>query len=441
MLSKVTSLYFLSPQRPNLLQDHDMKIRLVLVLLICFVSLSAYAQDVAVQPVKLIPETVGISSERLDKMHAHATSYVDEKKTAGLLTMVARNGEVIHFETYGKRDIEKDLDMEHDTIFRIYSMTKPITSVAVMMLYEEGHFRLNDPVHLYIPEFKDVMVYDEEASDGSNRVKPEQPMTIRHLLTHSSGLTYGIFGNTPVDMLYRQAQIFNPERDLQAMVKKLAELPLLFHPGDRWNYGVSTDVLGYLVEVVSGKSLGEYFEERIFGPLGMHDTGFFVPEEKLDRFASNYTYAPDGSLILQDGGTSSSYANPDRLHSGGAGLVSTAGDYMRFAQLLLNGGELDGVRLLSPKTVELMTQNHLEEEYVPGRGFGLGFSVVTDLADTQILGSEGTYWWSGLANTYFIIDPKEKLIAMMWTQLFSNGRFGLQDEFHIGVYQSIVESY
>ena len=418
-----------------------MKTRLISVLLIWMVSVSAYAQDAVIQSVQLPPESVGISSERLERMQSVAKSYVDEKKIAGVLTMIARKGEVVHFETYGKRDVENNLGMEHDTIFRIYSMTKPITSVAIMMLYEEGHFHLDDPVHLYIPAFKDVMVYDEEAADGTMRVKPENPMTIRHLLTHSSGLTYGIFGNSPVDIMYREAQILNPYQDMGTMVEKLAEIPLLFHPGERWNYGVSTDVLGYLVEVVSGKSLGDFFEQEIFAPLGMKDTGFHVPEDKMDRFAKNYTYDEEGALIVQDGGATSPYASKSRMQSGGAGLVSTAGDYLRFSQMMLNGGVLDGVRLLSPKTVELMVENHLEDEYEPGRGFGLGFSVVTDIADTQTLGSVGTFWWAGLANTYFIIDPDEDLIAMMWTQIFSNGPFDLRDDFHIGVYQSIVEAY
>ncbi|MBX2818533.1 MAG: beta-lactamase family protein [Rhodothermaceae bacterium] len=418
-----------------------MKSYIVLLLAVILFTIPVSAQDAVVQEVMLPPEGVGFSSDRLDRMHEIAKSYVDEKKIAGVLTMVARKGEVVHFETYGKRDLEKGLDMEHDTIFRIYSMTKPITSVAAMMLYEEGHFRLNDPVHLYIPELENVMVYDEDAPDESKTVKPNKPMTIRHLLSHSSGFTYGIFGNTPVDQMYREAQILNPNSDLQGMVEKLAEIPLMHHPGEKWTYGVSTDVLGHFIEVISGQSLGEFFQERIFDPLNMIDTGFFVPEEKVDRFANNYTYTPDGTLIRQDGGPTSPYLNQERMESGGGGLVSTANDYMRFAQMMLNGGELDGVRLLSPKTVELMIGNHLDSEYVPGRGFGLGFSIVTDLADTQILGSEGTFWWAGLANTYFIIDPKEEMIAMMWTQVFPNGKFDLRDDFHIGVYQAIIESY
>ena len=418
-----------------------MKASTVLLLAFTLCTFPAIAQDAVVQKVTLPPEAVGFSSDRLERMHEMAKSYVDEEKTAGILTMIARKGEVVHFETYGKRDMDNGLDMEHDTIFRIYSMTKPITSVAAMMLYEEGHFLLNDPVHLYIPEFEDIMVYDEEAPDETNRVKPKEPMTIRHLLSHSAGFTYGFFSNTPVDQMYREAQLLNPGNDLQAMVEKLAEIPLLHHPGEKWTYGVSTDVLGHLIEVISGQSLGEFFEERIFNPLKMEDTGFYVPKEKAGRFANNYTYAPDGSLIRQDGGPTSPYLNAERMESGGGGLVSTANDYMRFSQMMLNGGTLDGVRLLSPKTVELMTQNHLEDEYRPGQGFGLGFSVVTDLADTQILGTEGTFWWAGLANTYFIIDPKEELVAMIWTQLFPNGKFDMQNDFHIGVYQAMIESY
>ena len=405
-------------------------------------TLPSVAQDAAtLNPVTLPAEAVGFSSDRLERMQTKAESYVDEGKTAGVLTMIARKGEVIHFETHGMRDIEARLPMEYDTIFRIYSMTKPITSVAVMMLYEEGHFQLDDPIHVYIPAFESTMVYDEEAEGDDKLVKPERPMTIRDLLTHTSGLTYGIFGNTPVDIMYREAQLFNPTQDLGGMVSKLAALPLLHHPGEKWTYGLSTDVLGYLVEVISGMSLGDFFQERIFDPLKMVDTGFYVPSEKLDRFATNYMYAEDGSLRVQDGGGTSPYTQPQRMASGGGGLVSTASDYLRFSQMMLNGGTLDGVRILSPKTVELMTKNHLDHEYNPGRGFGLGYSIVTDIAATQISGTEGTYWWAGLANTYFIIDPEEEMIAMMWTQLFSGGEFRLRDEFHIGVYQAMVESY
>ena len=418
-----------------------MNLRPLVYLFVYLLVFPVCAQDAAVSLIQVPPEAVGVSESRLDRMHALAKSYVDDKKTAGVLTMVARKGEVIHFDVYGKQDIENNIDLKHNSIFRIYSMTKPVTNVAAMMLYEEGHFQLDDPVHKHLPVFEDLMVYDAEAPDGSNRVKPDKPMTIRHLMTHTSGFTYGVFGDTPVDKMYREKQVLNLNAGLETMAERLSEIPLMHHPGERWTYGVSTDVLGYLVEELSGMALGDFLQTRIFNPLGMTDTAFYVPEDKVDRFAKNYTYGPDGSLIVQDGGATSPYLNPERVPSGGAGLVSTASDYMRFAQMMLNGGQLNGVRLLSPKTVELMTLSHTDENYQPGRGFGLGFSVVTDVAETQILGSKGTFWWSGLANTYFYIDPKEELIAMVWTQLFSNGPFGLQDDFHIGVYQSLVETY
>ena len=316
--------------------------RFLLSILCTLLTFPVLAQNSTTQTtqlsVTLPPEAVGFSTERLERMESTLRKYVDEEKTAGILSMVARRGEIIHFKTYGKRDLKAGLPMKHDTIFRIYSMTKPITSVAVMMLYEQGYFQLSDPVHRYIPAFEGVMVYDEDASDDSNEVKPAVPITIAHLLSHSSGLTYGIFGNSPVDVMYREAQVLNPNQSLEEMVEKLAEIPLVHHPGEKWTYGVSTDVLGYFVEVISGVSLGTYLERNLFKPLRMEDTSFYVPEEKIDRFASNYTIGPDGSLVVQDDRASTSFMNPGRMESGGGGLVSTASDYMRFAQMVLNGG-------------------------------------------------------------------------------------------------------
>lgn len=411
----------------------------IMLAILCLLRAPVFAQDAMLPAVSVAPEAVGISSSRLDRMQTRMNAYVDEGRTAGILTMVARRGQTVHFETHGMRDKENGLKMEHDTIFRIYSMTKPITSVAVMMLFEEGHFQLNDPVHRYIPAFKDIQVYDETADNGSNTVQSARPVTIRDLLTHTSGLTYGVFGNSPVDIMYREAGILRPDQDLESMVDALGKIPLIHQPGTKWNYSVSTDVLGYLVEVVSGQPFGDFLEDRIFGPLGMKDTGFEVPKNDLNRFANNYRYTPEGELVLQDGAEDSRFAGPITFYSGGGGLVSTAQDYFRFAQMLLNGGELDGKRLLGLKTVELMAMNHLEGEWAPGRGFGLGVSVVTDVAKTQQLGTEGTYGWSGLAKTYFFIDPEEELIAMVWTQLFIDGAFPLADEFATGVYQAIVE--
>ena len=413
----------------------------ILTFLLLLISLpSVHAQHAVSLPEFVTPEQAGFSSVRLAEMQERVNAYVDDGKIAGVLTMVARKGKVIHFETYGKRDLEAGLNMEHDTIFRIYSMTKPITSTAIMMLYEEGHLRLKDPVHYYIPSFKETMVYDKDAADSDHRVAAHRPVTIHDLLTHTSGLTYGIFGNSPVDVMYRESGVLRPDRSLEEMVDVVAGLPLMHQPGERWTYGVSTDVLGRVVEVVSGMTLNEFMEERIFAPLGMVDTGFVVPAEKLDRFAVNYQATQEGGLQPQDGGASSAYMQ-QRAPSGGGGLVSTASDYIRFAQMLLNGGAYNGVRILSPKSVALMRMNHIDFYHEPGKGFGLGFSVITDVAKTQELGSEGTYSWSGLAKTLFFIDPDEELIGMVWTQLFTGGPFLLYEDFTTGMYRSMIESY
>jgi CubicO group peptidase (beta-lactamase class C family) len=330
-------------------------------------------------------------------------------------------------------------------------MTKPITTVAAMMLLEEGKHQLDDPVANYLPEFKDVMVYGE----GGASVKPKSPMTVRHLMSHTAGLTYGLFGNTEVDKLYRAANLLSGDLTLAEFSKKIAALPLMFHPGEGWNYGVNTDVLGRLVEVWSGLTLDEFFRQRIFKPLGMNDTGFDVPAAKLERFTTNYQWGASpfaigegaGKRIVADHPSKSTYARPAKFFSGGGGLVSTAQDYLRFCQMLLNGGALDGVRLLSPKSIQLMTMEHTKGVRLPlagvtlakGAGFGLGFQVVTDVAAQQRLGSVGTFDWSGAASTSFFIDPHEQLIGIAMTQKFPfDARLAV--EFRTAVYQAIVES-
>jgi CubicO group peptidase (beta-lactamase class C family) len=385
------------------------------------------------------PDSVGLSPERLSRISEAMQPYVENDKVAGLMTLVYRRGEIAHYETYGQRDLQTEAPMTPNTLFRIYSMTKPITTVAALMLYEEGHFQLDDPVARYLPAFEDVQVYDTTASGEPTRVEPRRPMTIRDLLTHTSGLTYGVFSDTPVDSMYREAGVLDDDRTLAAMVDTLGTLPLLHHPGETWHYSVSTDVLGRLVEVVSGQSLDTFFQTRIFEPLGMDDTMFEVPSSEMDRFATNYAVAEDGSLTARDRKESSAFAAPVTRLSGGGGLVSTMDDYLRFARMLLNEGALNGTRLLSPKTVDLMTRNHLDGTFEPGWGFGLGVRVTTDLTDTQMLGSEGTYEWSGAANTYFFVDPKEELIGMVWTQLWPHGLYPISPDFRVSVYQSIVD--
>jgi CubicO group peptidase (beta-lactamase class C family) len=394
--------------------------------------------------VKVKPEEVGLSSERLKRINKVMQGYVDEDKLSGLVTMVARRGKIAHFECFGLMDKESNKPMQPDTIFRIYSMSKPITSVAVMMLYEEGHFQLNDPVSKFIPEFKNVKVFVKKTDTGIEVADTKRQITIRDLLVHISGLAYGLGKDTVVDEMYQKEKMLKWDETLEEKVQRLVKLPLANQPGSTWRYSISVDVLGYLVEVISDKRLDVFLEERIFKPLGMEDTGFYVPVEKIDRFATIYkaaeadSFGPDDTLFWGD------FSKLPRFLSGGGGLVSTANDYMRFCQMLLNGGELDGVRLLSRKTVELMTANHLTDELIhegnmtDGYGFGLGFGVLLDVAQSESLGSEGEYTWGGAASTGFWIDPEEELIGILMTQLMPyNGRF--TKEFKVLSYQAIVD--
>ena len=384
---------------------------------------------------RAVPEDIGMSTSRLERIAPVMQRWVDDGKIPFVLTMIAREGRLVHFEKYGMQDVATAKPVEFDTIFRIYSMTKPITSIAVMMLYEEGHFQLGTPVSELIPAFKDMQVYTEE---GSAIVDAEREMTIKHLLTHTSGLIYGGDWEHPINERYRAADFYGG--DLAHMAQELGNIPLLHHPGDAWNYGMSTDVLGYLVEVVSGMPFEEFLKTRILNPLGMHDTAFSVPDEKADRYATLYEPTEDGGIqVLENAPVSSGPLS--FFHSGGAGLLSTAADYLRFCQMLLNDGELDGVRLLGTKTVELIRMNHISDDWHPlertGCGFGLGFAVVTNVADTHTLGSEGTYSWGGLASTTFWIDPVEDLIGILMTQLIGDSPFHAQ--FRVLTYQAITD--
>lgn len=384
---------------------------------------------------RAVPEDMGMSTARLERIKPVMQQWVDNGKIPGALTMIAREGRLVHFEKVGHQDIASGKPIEFDTIFRIYSMTKPITSVAVMMLYEEGLFQLNSPVSEFIPEFKDMKSY---ANHGDAIVDTEREMTIKHLLTHTAGLIYGGEWDHPINQRYYEADFYGG--DLKHMAKELGDIPLLHQPGDAWNYGMSTDVLGYLVEVVSGMPFAEFLKTRIFEPLGMVDTDFSVPENKASRYATLYEPTEDGGIrVLENAPVSSGPLSFH--HSGGAGLLSTAADYLRFCQMMLNDGELDGVRLLGRKTVELITINHISNDWQPlertGCGFGLGFAVVTDLADTHTLGSVGTYSWGGLASTTFWIDPMEELIAILMTQLIGDSPFHAQ--FRVLTYQSIID--
>jgi CubicO group peptidase (beta-lactamase class C family) len=392
------------------------------------------------------PETVGFSSSRLARIGLAMQRYVDSEKLAGTLTLVARHDKIAHFQPLGLMDVASEKPMARDTIFRIYSMTKPITSVAVMMLYEEGHFLLTDPIEEFVPAFADVRVLGQTGTEV-NLVPPQRAITIRDLLTHTAGLGYGL-GEDYIDRLYQRqvwrARERNPEMTLEEMVEAIAALPLAYHPGQGWRYSYATDVLGYLVQVVSGVAFDAYLEERIFQPLGMTDTAFYVPPDKVDRFATNYGPGTDGAgLHVIDAPANSRYTRPDRIPSGGGGLVSTATDYVRFAQMLLNKGALDGVRLLSRKSVELMTMNHLPPGLHPfggaSQGMGLGVGMTIDLSQTQALGSVGAYGWGGAASTYFWVDPQEGLIGVFMTQLMPSGTYPVHPEFRVAVYQALVD--
>lgn len=384
---------------------------------------------------RAVPEEVGMSAARLDRIAPAMQRWVDDGKIPCALTMIAREGKLVYFEKVGMQDIASATPIEFGTIFRIYSMTKPITSVAVMMLYEAGHFQLTTPISEFIPAFKDMKVY---ANHGDAIIDAEREMTIKHLLTHTSGLIYGGDWVHPINDRYREATFF--AGDLEHMVNELGKIPLLHHPGDAWNYGMSTDVLGYLVEVVSGMPFAEFLKNRIFEPLGMVDTDFSVPAAKADRYATVYEPTEDGGIqVLENPPVSKDPLS--FFHAGGAGLQSTAADYLRFCQMMLNAGELYGTRLLGRKTVELIRMNHISEDWQPlwrsGCGFGLGFAVVTDVAETHSLGSVGTYSWGGLASTTFWIDPMEDLIGIFMTQLIGDSPFHAQ--FRVLTYQAIVD--
>jgi CubicO group peptidase (beta-lactamase class C family) len=393
------------------------------------------------------PEEVGFSSSRLARIKPFLERAVERKDYAGFVSLAARRGKVVHLEKCGWMDIESGTPMQFDTLFRIYSMTKPITSTAVMMLFEEGRFRLADPVAKYIPAFKDTLVYQPRNNADFDLVLPQREMTIHNLLTHTSGLSYGFDERSYVDSLFRKAvwdRLENGEDlDIETIVLEVAKLPLAFQPGSAWRYSFATDVLGYLVQVVSGQSFDVFLKEHIFEPLGMADTFFSVPPEKVSRLSTVYSPDDEGGLKVVDSPADSRFARPTRYFSGGGGLVSTIGDYFRFAQMLLNGGELEGQRLLGRKTVETMLMNHLPQGSHPlddlASGFGLGGSVLMDVARSQNLGSPGIWGWGGAANTKFWIDPKEGLVLLLMLQFMPGFLHPIDQDFQNLVYQALVD--
>ncbi|WP_455977723.1 serine hydrolase domain-containing protein [Methylorubrum populi] len=397
------------------------------------------------------PKEVGLCPDRLERVDAWMRRYVETGRLAGLSVAVMRGGKTAFFRAHGQADLARSRPFTADTILRIYSMTKPLTSLAVLMLYEEGRFQLDDPVSRFLPEFAEMRVMT-----GGNRAKLEtepalRAITIRDLLTHTSGLTYGFMEATLVDALYRRDEIDfqTSSLPLGELVARLARQPLLAQPGTEWNYSVATDVLGHLVAVISGQDFGDFMRERILRPLRMHDTDFFVPEEKQGRFAANYVFDREGKLRLYDDSVGSRFLTPPPLASGGGGLVSTAGDYLRFCRLILNLGELDGVRLLGRKTVELMLMSHLPgdlaamgqprfaESSYAGIGFGLGVSVMLDPARAQIVGTPGEVSWGGVASTSFWIDPDEDMAVVLMTQLVPSSALPLRRELRVLTYAAL----
>ena len=387
------------------------------------------------------PKAAGFDPARLEVLHATTRRFVDEGKHAGIITLLARDGKIVDFQAYGYRDVEKQLPMERDTICRVYSMSKIITCAATLVLFEEGRFNLDDPVANYLPELKEMKVWAGGTQDPPKLDPLKRPITIKHLLTHTSGLIYDFAGEDELTKLWRGADLWTGPGLADFMVK-LSKLPLKHQPGDAYTYGVNQDVLGALIERVSGKTFGAFLEARIFRPLGMNDTGFDVPEAKRPRLAKTYKHGPDGKLV-EDKPIIETWPEPGRgIEAGGAGIFSTAGDYARFAQMLCNGGTLDGQRILGRKTVELMTANHLvtlpnNQAATRQKGFGFGVEVTTDVGQLSVPSSLGQFGWYGAATTYCQIDPTERIVAISLAQHFPFNEHNFFAQFQTGYYQAL----
>jgi CubicO group peptidase (beta-lactamase class C family) len=412
-------------------------------------------------------ERAGFSVERLAKVDAVMKQrYVDTGLLPGILTQVCRKGEIVHTGMSGSMDLGRNKAMREDALFRIYSMTKPITAVALMMLVEEGKLGLDDDVHVHIPSWKNLRVYASgmpslvaNTAGQFITTAPNRRMKVVDLVTHTSGLTYGFMMRTSIDAEYRRQKVgdFQTPGGLDAFIEQLANIPLDFSPGEAWNYSVSIDVMGYLVQKLSGQTFGEFLRTRLFEPLGMKDTFFSVPADKMDRFCSCYMPGKDGRLVLQDDAGKSTYAEPPKLESGGGGLVSTAHDYMRFCRMMLGGGTLDGVQILSPKTVAMFGMNLLPDNRLMtdmslaatfseagygGIGFSIGCGVTMDIAKARIPGTPGEFFWGGAASTAFWIDPKEDLAVVFMTQVMgTDARLTLRRDLRTLVYSAMTESF
>ena len=411
---------------------------------------------------ELAPKKTGLSTARLERITEHLDrAYVGAGKIAGCQVAVARHGCLAYQRSLGSMDVERGKAMADDAIFRIYSMTKPITSVALMQLYERGYFQLNDPVYRFFPEWRNHRVWVSGEGDDMVTERPHRPLSMRDMLCHTGGLTYGdalaSIGapstGLAVDKMYAKERVRRGEgEDLMEFMAKLGRVPLLYQPGQRWMYSLSTDVCGALVEKISGQRFDRYLAENIFEPLGMVDTAFTVPADKLDRFCANYRRGADKSLKLLDDPATSTYLKEPTFFSGGGGLVSTTSDYLRFCEMLRRGGELEGARILGPRTIALMHRNHLKdggdltslaiggfsETANEGVGFGLGFAMTLDSVRNGTLG-EGDYYWGGAASTIFWVDPVEDLVVVFMVQMMPSGLFNFRGQLKSIVYSSIVE--
>ncbi len=399
------------------------------------------------------PASVGLDGKVMGNIRDYLKEqYVEPGKYVGTLTLVARKGEIGYLDALGFMDRENKKAMQEDAIFSIYSMSKPITSIALMQLYEKSLFRLDDPIHWHIPSWRNLRVYESGLYPNFLTSRPKRHMTIRDLLSHMSGLTYDFMLRTNVDAAYRKTKL-QATGDLQAMIDTLAQLPLEFSPGDQWNYSVSTDICGYLVEHFSGMKLDKYFQKHIFDPLGMEDTGFSCAKEKVDRLASLYEQHPKkGPVLVDPGGAKTARVKKRKMLSGGGGLLSTMSDYYRFCSMLLNQGELDGTRIIGRKTLAMMASNHLpdnrdltemsqsafSETTYQGVGFGLGFSVILDPVKTQSLTDVGEYGWGGAASTVFWVNPKEEMVVIFLTQLLPSSTYQVRRELRSLVYSSLM---
>jgi CubicO group peptidase (beta-lactamase class C family) len=411
-----------------------------------FISTLSNAQLTEVKP-----EKMGVSSKRIERISSLSEDYVKTNKVPGMVTIVSRNGKIVYYKAFGQRGADDETTLKRDDLFRIYSMTKPITAVAAMQLYENGKFHLDDPVSKYIPELEKLTVLNKEGIV----VPSEEKMTMQQLLTHTAGFSYGFNPRDLVDQKYGKSKLWE-SKDLDEFAEKIAQLPLKFEPGTKWHYSIAVDLTGLIVERLSGMSLDDYFMKNIFVPLGMKDTFFEVPESKMDRFLPNHFYnAENKTLFTLPVDPNSAMSNYEKvsLFSGGGGLVSTAMDYMIFSECMRNGGTYNDMRILSPKTVKFMVKNHLDGSINPsgaagenpvkeaesnGFGFGLGFGLVTDSTNKRIIGSDGEYSWGGAAGTVFWIDPVEDLVVVSMIQLMSSP-WRLREDLKVATYQSLIQ--